>query len=163
MWADFSKFWNSSLLLWYRVWCLRILYFLLASVELYPNSVNSYLQHSPLSWVDFLQCSAPHKLQDNLSQNVIVICRVFMGYSQISVMLTGSYYSPFFGCQNFVHDNSLVFFTPLCQSRGAGFHFWRGPTILKIVLEDNLYRCAHIKLHWKTFHFIPFSPLHFLP
>ncbi len=40
-------------------------------------------------------------------------------------------------CQNFVHYNSLVFFTYLWTTRGAGFLFlsqeWKGPTILEIV------------------------------
>ena len=41
-------------------------------------------------------------------------------------------------CQNFVRYNSLIFFTYLWTSHGAGFHFERGPTIFKIVQEDNL-------------------------
>ncbi len=60
-------------------------------------------------------------------------------------------------CQNFVHHNSLVFL-PLLEQ---GFIFEREPTIYKIVSENNLYRCEHIKVHLKTFH--PFYPLLFLP
>ncbi len=34
--------------------------------------------------------------------------------------------------KNVVHYKSLVFLTHLCINHGTGFHFWRGPKILKL-------------------------------
>ncbi len=44
-------------------------------------------------------------------------------------------------CQNFVHHNSLVFFTYLMNPYRADFRFWRGPTVF------NYLRRQFVKVH----------------
>jgi hypothetical protein len=46
-------------------------------------------------------------------------------------------------------------------SPGAGFHFWKGTYNFQNCLRIHLYRCVHIKVHWKMFH--PFYPPPFSP
>ncbi len=58
--------------------------------------------------------------------------------------------------QNLVHYNSLVFFTYLGNSPGAGFHFWKGTYNLQNCLRTQLVCVCTLKCTEKSF--IPFTP-----
>jgi hypothetical protein len=60
-------------------------------------------------------------------------------------------------CQNFVHNNSLLFFYLSWELSWCRVSFLKGDLQFS---EHNLYRCVHFKVQKVS---SPFTPLHFLP